>query len=71
MSNVSKEFEVLEHKRELVAKEANSFNIIPISFEVYKKTPKEKMDLANAKSIHKSLLKAHYGKDYKKQLNIH
>ncbi len=72
MSNLSKEFELLEYKREAMQKECNANNIKPISFDIYKKTTMERMELANAKSSHKMALKMHYGKSYSKKIfNIH
>lgn len=41
----------------------------PISFEVFRKTPNEKVQLANAKAKHNALLRNH-GFDPKKRLNL-
>jgi hypothetical protein len=45
---------------------ATGYDTATRSFEIYKKTPKEKLDLSLAKSVHKSFLKMKYGNDWKK-----
>jgi hypothetical protein len=45
---------------------ATGYDTSTRSFEMYKKTPKEKLDLSIAKSKHKAFLKMKYGKDWKK-----
>jgi len=51
------EFAKYQDKRDSIQKELNSQIVAPLSFEVFKKTDKEKMDLKNAKSMYKQLNK--------------
>jgi hypothetical protein len=65
----SKEFELLEEERGKVEAEANA-NLIPISFEIYKKTPAEKANLSQAQRTWKTGMKKFYGNNWRKFNNV-
>ena len=48
---------------------ATGYDTSARSFEMYKKTPKEKLDLSIAKSKHKAFLQMEHGKNWKKFMN--
>ena len=56
-------------QRERVQAELNKDNIKPVSFEVFKKTPAERVKLANAKWKHKQQL-INAGLNPKKHMNL-
>lgn len=51
---MTQEYDKYELYRKQLIEETNAHNYTPISFEIYKKTPKEKIDLANAKARFKA-----------------
>jgi hypothetical protein len=53
----------------IINNRATSYDPKKYSFEIYKKTVKEKLDLSLAKSKHKSYLKMMYGNSWKKYMN--
>ncbi len=70
MSHFSKEFEKFEKEREHLQRETNSSVVEPFDGSIFSKTKVEKEILKSVRSSHKQHLKIHYGKNYKKQLNI-
>lgn len=63
------QYDQYEHKRREVQAEINKQIVKPISFEVFKKTPGEKVNIANAKAKHKKELLA-AGLNPKKHMNV-
>lgn len=61
--------EKYKHLQDIIQREINSYAIKPMSFEIYKKSDKEKLILSTIKLNHKNHLKA-YGYDPKKVMNV-
>lgn len=61
--------ENVSRERQAVIDELNRYRIVPISFEIYKKSDYEKAQLATAKAAHKALFRLH-GLSPKKYINV-
>lgn len=59
----------MEQRRIDLVRETNSSVIVPISFDIYKKTPQEKKELAAAKHEWRSAMIFKHGNDWRKHNN--
>lgn len=62
-------YEDFDNLQRRCERETNASVIQPISFEIFKKTPEEKLELKKVRSMHNFMLRQDHGSNWKKFIN--